>query len=246
MAESIKAVCVVVLIAGAMTSGIAWTEERPTEMAWLCRIGGATAAILSLVVFLYIHFRKDVARDYLREDFGDYFNRSGLGFVCVWTVDNGLAYLNVYFQNQYSGPCTAEIALRPKSGLFSRRSELELIEIYVASGPGTFGVTRLPVAIPQSMQRSSFQFEVGASVTYLEGRGKQLRFYEGKTLRCNKSFQNPVGNLLSVAGLLGGMLVWRNRPYIEFQLPGNVATELHEEQGEQTRILWELGDPPLE
>ncbi|MCE9603872.1 MAG: hypothetical protein K8U03_03115 [Planctomycetia bacterium] len=87
MSESIKAICVAMLMAGAITSGIAWTEERPTDLVWLCRFGGAAAAVASLVVFLYVHFRKDKAPDYLREEAGDYLNRNGLAFVCGWTVE---------------------------------------------------------------------------------------------------------------------------------------------------------------
>ena len=245
MVESIKAVCIVILMAGAIASGLTFIDQQPNATTWAIRLGGALAAVGALIVFLRYHYLKDRAPDYLRGEFGDYFNRQGLAFTCVWTVEHRIAYLTVFFQNQYSRPCTGEIALQPQRGLFSRRSELAKLEIHVDVGPGAFGFTKLPVPIPVSMQRSRQKFDIGASVSYPEGRGPQLRYYEGTTLRWNKHFRNSFGSLLSIAGLLGGALVWTKRAGIECSLPGDVEAMLQRPPEELTTTLWQLGDPPL-
>ncbi|MCE9603873.1 MAG: hypothetical protein K8U03_03120 [Planctomycetia bacterium] len=82
-------------------------------------------------------------------------------------------------------------------------------------------------------------------MAYPEGKGTQLRYHEGTTLRWNKNFRNSFGSLLSIAGLFGGALVWTNRHGIEFSLPYDVDAMFDTEAQEETKTLWQLGDPPL-
>jgi len=227
-------------------SAITWASDRPDGATWACRLGGAAAAMLALVAFLTMHFRADLVHDYLRDVDPNYFNRDGFCFApCVATV-NGIAYLLIYFQNQRDRPCIARIALRPARGFFMNRAPIQTIIYQVECEPAAFGVARISLPIPRPLQGKRQSFDVGASVRYPAGKGKQLRFRDGIIIRSDANFEDSFGEAIAVAGFIAGHIVLQKPPTARILLPANVAEDLPGEPVSDVRTLWRLEDPSLE
>ncbi len=248
MREFIKVICVLVFMAGAPVAAIAWFTGRPDATTWGLRIGGPILAILALGAFLKVHFRADRAHDYLRDHAGTYFNRDGFGFAFTATAVDGIAYMVVHFQNQHDQPCLGRIAMRPARGFFLNRAGIETITYEIPCAPAAFGFARLAIPIPEKLQGKRQSFEVGASVHYPDGKGRQLRFYEGKFLRANADFGDSFRTALAVAGAAMGSIVsvalWKPVT-AKVNLPVSVAEEIPDDLAPEIKTLWRLGDPPL-
>lgn len=244
MSEFIKVVCVLILMIGSVAGAMSWLMD-PDPIQWALRIGGPIAAVLALVLFLKIHFRADLAHDYLRDHAGNYFNRDGFCFAFSAIEVDGIAFLEVHFQNQRDKPCVGRIALRPARGFFLTRAKFDTITYEIECAPAAFGYARLAIPVPEKLQGKRQSFEVGASVEYPEGKGRQLRFRDGLLVRGNSSFGNAFGTALTVAGAATGMLVISSPATATIDLPTDVAEELENNLEPEIETLWQLGDPPL-
>jgi len=252
MVEFAKGVCCLVVMAGVGTSLLSWFHDRPDSTTWLLRLGSPLVAIVGLFSFTKLHFRKDVAPDYLRQlfgwrlDQGQFFDRGGFCFGFRATSKDGHCVLTAYFQNRHERPCRGQIALRPARNFFLTRNKFDAICIDVECGPGAFGFATLPIPIPASLQGKRQQFEVGASVVYPDGRGRKLRHGEGIVLRTNSKFGNTFGSILTLGAALGGHVEISSPAKVSLELPFSVAEKLPDGLEPAVRTLWTLGDPPLE
>ena len=246
MAESIKSVLALVLIAAGITALIAWTDDRPSDTVWQLRIGAPIAALLSLFVLLKMHFRADHATDYLLPLTGTYFNCNGFCFAFVVTEEDGTAFLHAYFQSQRDQPSSAVIALRPARGFFMTRSKISVIAIPVECPAAAFGVAKVPLPIPENLQGQYQPFEVGASVSYPQGKGRRIRFNDGIFLRSNSKAGKYSGPALDFAGSVADSIAGSKPATANIELPVGVADELLEECTIQITIHWQLGDAELE
>ena len=176
MGESTKSVCALLMIVGSIAAALSWTVVRPDATTWGFRVGGPITAALALGLILKLHFRTDLECDYLRAVTGNFFNRDGFCFTFVATAINGAAYMDAYFQNQYDKPCVGRIALRPARGFFMNRARIEPISYEIECPPAGFGLARIAISIPEELQGKKQSFEVGASVSYPDGKGTRLSF----------------------------------------------------------------------
>jgi hypothetical protein len=252
MVEFAKGVCCLVVMAGVGAGLLSWLLDRPDSTTWMLRLGSPLVAIVGLLIFMKLHFRKDGAPDYLRPlfgrrlDLGQFFDRGGFCFGFRTTSIDGHCVLNAYFQNRHERPCRGQIALRPARNFFLTRNKFDAICIDIECGPGAFGFATLPIPVPENFQGKRQQFEVGASVIYPQGRGRKLRHSEGIVLRTNSKFANTFGSILTVAGALGGSVVISSPVRVTLDLPFSVAEKLPDGLEPAVRTLWTLGDPPLE
>ena len=246
MREALKVLCVVVFMFATPAAAVAWTDPQPTLTVWMVRCACPVLSILSIAGFLKIHFRLDKAPDYLRQQFGTYFNRGGLCFDLQATAAGGVCYLDVYFQNQQDQPCLARIAIRPARGFFLNRANLDTIAIEIHCEPAAYGVARVAIPVPANLQGKRQSFEVGASVEYPQGKGKTLRFHDGIVFRTNSSFGDAFGTGLAVAAALTGQIFIPKPETVQLELPSSVAEEIPDGLCPTITTLWRLGDPPLE
>ena len=216
MGESTKVICLLVLIVLSLAGAIAWFLDRPDAMMWGLRIGGPSLAVLALGLLLRLHFRADIAHDYLRELAGghDYYGCDGFSFLPFRAAAaEGIAYCGIYFQNQRDHECRGRIAFRPAGGYFSGRAAIESITYEIDCPPAAFGVARIAVPVAEKQQGTCLSSEVSVTVDYPRGKGQRLRFRDA----------------VSPAG-------------VTFDLPvGAIDTVLEKE----TKTFWKLGDPPL-
>lgn len=246
MGESTKAVCVVLLIVGAIGTPIAWITDQPNAVAWGFRIAAPTLALLALGLILTLHFRKDVEYDYLRPIAGTYFNRDGFCFAIFVNAIGGVAFMDAYFQTQYDKRSVGRIALRPARGFFMTRAKIDTITFEIECPPAGFGFSRIAIPVPENLQGKRQSFEVGASVEYPDGKGRRVRFHDGVFLRSNTNFEDSLGTALMIAGAATGSLVLSNPETTKTYMPVDVADEVPDGLVPESKILWQLGEPAIE
>ena len=60
----------------------------------------------------------------------------------------------------------------------------------IQCGPAGFGVAKFPVAIPRRHQGKTVTFEIGVDADYPLGKGREVRFRNGRTIRHNSRFRS--------------------------------------------------------
>lgn len=245
MGESTKSVCAMICLISAAAGVTAWAIGFHGSMTWGFRIGAPVCSVLALCLLLRLHWRDDLAHDYLREISGSYFNRDGFCFTFMATAVDGIGYMNAFFQNQRDKPSVGRIALRPARGFFMTRSEIVTLTYEIECAPAAFGVARIAIPIPAALQGKRQAFEVGASVRYPEGRGRRVRFRDGTFLRGNTKFRSSFRTALTVAGAAAGSIVLSRPATITLVLPVGVAEDIPETLLPEIRTLWRSGDPRL-
>ena len=239
MGESFKAVCSLLLIVALIAAAGGWVDDRPNATTWVLRLGGPAVALLILGFLVKLQRRPDQAPDLLRERFGTYFNRDGFCFVFVVEARDSVCFLTTFYQNHRDVPSAGQLALRPASGFFLTRPNLDTVTLNIDCEPGEFGYVQMPLRIPVKLQGKTQSFEVGASVTYPAGRGKRLRFHDGLFLRANSRFGSTFRTALVLAGAAGGAIVLTRPATIKIALPAGVATDIDDAaDAPVSRKLW--------
>jgi len=247
MGESTKAVTALVMIIAGVVALFAWMHDRPDDMTWLCRVGGIGVAMLAATFLVWLQLRIDGETDYLRADFGTYFNRDGFCFAINTIAIDGVAYIEFHYQSQYTGNCVGQIALRPA---FERdkggRAKLDDITCRIECPNGAYGVARVPISIPLALQGRNQPFEVGASVRYPNGKWQRLRFHDGILLRSDTNFHDAFGTAMTIAGAATGSLILSRPATTTVKLPEGVNPTAPDSVGPVVTKIWELGDPQIE
>lgn len=237
MGESTKAILALFLIIGFIASPLVWMTDNPTTLIWSSRIGFPLLSVVSLILILLLHARRDLKRDYLKDQFGTYFNRDGFCFVLSPSVIDDIMYFDAWFQSQYDQRSIGQIALRPSRGFFLNRASIDTIVYYIECPPAGFGVTRIAVPVPLMLQGKKQAFEIDASVTYPDGKGQRVRFHDGVFLRSNTNFGSAVNTAIVVAGALTGQFVFSNPATIKLTIPIGVVEGLPQQIPPQTEIF---------
>ena len=245
MGESVKAICAVVLIVASIAAAVAWITD-PSAITWLFRIRGPIVALVAVGTILKLHFRPDLAHDYLRQNTTNYFNRDGFCFAITATSEAGVCRLKAYFQNQYDQACRGRIAIRPARGFLLGRAKIETISFDIDCQPAAYGVASIAIPLAKELQGKRQSFEVGASVEYPQGKGTRLRFRDGIFLRSNSTFGNAFGTAVTLAGAATGQIVLSTPATATVVFPSNVAQDVPVNSKPKVQTLWKLGDASLD
>ncbi len=245
MGESVKAICSLFMIVALIVSAFVWFDDQPNQTTWIVRVSAPLVAALWLAAILKLHFRRDIAGDYLHDAVGEYFNRDGFCFAFTTEVIDGVCQLHAYYQNQYERPCVGRIALRPARGFFRTRAKIDTITFEIPCEAAGFGVATLPIPLPRELRGKTQSFEVGASVEYPQGKRQRLRYRDGLLLRANTDFGDSFRTALTVAGVFGGMIVLSTPATTTFSLPTDAAEEIPNNSQPRMKGLWKLGAPPI-
>ncbi len=240
MREFLKGVLILCLLTNGTVGAFAWYDDPPTERTWSIRIGGPVVALACLLVFLKLHFKRDCVPDFLSQTFGSYFEKGGLCFAFDTIVVSGICFFRAHFQNRYSRPCHARLALRPALASFRTHGESPHIEFDVDCPAAGYGVVCVPVAVRLEHQGALQKFDVGATVRYPEWRGRMLRFRDGGVVRTNANFGNPFGALLAIGGALTGSIVISTPASVTITMPTDVAESIPIDAMSVCQVLWEL------
>ncbi len=242
MREFLKGTLCVVVLAGFVVSAFAWIDDRPNQQTWLLRLGGLAISLLALGLFCKVHFRRDIAPDFLHQFFGVYFDCGGFCFVVQKAIVDELFYLLIYFQNRYDRPCLGRITLYPQKKLLQTQ-ELSPLHAEIECGPASVGVSSIPMAVPKMSQGCKQDFDISATANYPEGRGRMLRFRVGAKAEYHTPFRGKVRAVIAILSALTLHYHYHKPATISLHLPLDVLDELPEGARQITETLWNLGDP---
>lgn len=242
MREFIKGLLIVCVLAGFIVSMVAWYDVAPNDQTWNFRIGGIVLAVMSLIVFLSIHFQRDKIPDFLHKEFGDSLERNGLCFTFDLFIICGVCYLRVHFQNRYSQRCVARICLRYMQDILPHDWPDDRVYFKVDCPPACFGSAWTPIPVRVDQQGTSHCFQVGATVRYHDGKGAALRYREGGLVRTNAEFENMLGAALAIGNAVTGQISISHPACIVLALPQDVADVLPDSAMPGYEIRWRLGD----
>jgi hypothetical protein len=245
MSQSVKSVCTLVLIVASFIVIVVWTDSHPSSTTQIVGNSAILTAILSLAALLFLHFRRDLAHDYLLEKMNRYFNRDGFCFAFDTEVIDGVFYLQAFYQNQYQRPLIGRIAIRPAQGFFLTRAKIKAITFNILCEAAAYGVASVPIPVPYELQGKRQAFDVGAYVKYPKGKGRRLRFRDGIFLRTNTEFGSSFQTAVVVAGAMTGQIVLTRPAKATIQLPAQSAVHLPEGAVSSTKTLWKFGDRPI-
>ncbi|MCC9606566.1 hypothetical protein LOC68_17215 [Blastopirellula sp. JC732] len=248
MRESLKPLVALVLMISLVLASVAWYvygNDPPTPTLWLMWIGTPLLSIVCCVALLLPDRRQNLAEDFLTELHGEFLNRNGFCFSVGPAAEAGLCYIYVFYQNQFANRSIGRVAIRPARGFWMTRPDFPTICVDVAMEPGEYGWVRMPMPVPTSLQGKQQAFEVGAAVSYPEGKGIQLRFAEGILLRTNSEFNDAFQTALVVAANLTGQFMAFKPTMIKLQLPTGVASELTGEIRHDRQTIWTYSAPAI-
>lgn len=242
MRESIKTILVlIIIVCSIVIASMLFLPQGPgpARDRWFILSAAAIIGGPALVLFLRMHFTRDLVPNYLSQHAREFFDRDGLCFAPTIEQSQGLCYLTVYFKSRYERPSQAHIRIRPRKGLLGR-AKIDPVEVHIPCGPAAFGIARILWAIPAKYQGKKHEFEVGATVHYPGGKGKMVRFRDGKVIRTSAKFRNVAHTGLSIAGLLTGSFVLFSPASITIPLPFDVAEERPDDASAEIETLWDL------
>jgi len=217
----LKTACVLVFGVAGMVALGAWGSGNN-----LLRVLATPTAILAITGFFILHFRRDLAPDFLRQQCKKFYERNGFCFFAWIDSKDGIAVLNIPFQSRYSKPSLAQIAFR-------QPNQQPFLTVEIECEPGASGIAHFPVAIPEHYQGKEVLFEIGATVRYPKGKGKMLRFRNGMLVRqdaCHSKSWVMTGEIKSI---------------IQQPLPSGVAEELPKGIEPTMETYWKLDDGVL-
>lgn len=251
MNESIKATLALLVAACVLAGLMAWMPSMTNQVStvtWWFRIGCPALAIVVLCPLIWAQTRKDKAPDFLARVTRRYYERDGFCFAIVPQVTAGNCAIQIYFQNRYDRPCSAQILIRGRTSLFAGRPDVKEIALGVSCGPGEFGCSTIPWPVPLELQGKPVSLSVYAGVKYPDGRGTLLRYRDG--MRVGAVGTDFWREGLQIAGALGGAVVISRPARITLNLPSGVSISDSRGMTVETKTLWKLGNsvsepPPL-
>lgn len=191
--------------------------------------GGFIVGLLPLALLLKMHLGRNKYPHFLAQLTRQYFGRDGFCFAVTSHQEQGIGYLRVIFQNQFERTCRAEIGFQPaRQFLSGLRRKFECVRVEVECPGSGFGEVLIPLPVPKQHQGEKQKFEVGATVKYPRGRGKQIRRGDGLLVGAP-----PRSIRDSITSGLG-----RKRAWVSLDLPYGVAEELPDDTPIVCKILW--------
>jgi len=172
--------------------------------------------------------KREREMDFLRGLSTTYFENNGVCFNFLLDVDNGIATLNLYYQNRWSQPFCGSATLFHKS--------IKPMTVKVQGDGGTFGVVRKPFAIPDSVQGFSRSCTISAGFDFPDGKGEQIRSVGGSLLgeQSGGIVKTSLLRILNLTTIPEAVVA-------NYTLPKNVATELPDDVKETELVYWRPG-----
>ena len=239
MRESVQAVLALIMIVALVATGAFWLDIKPNNTTWALRIICPVISLIILVILIYMKRKKDLVPDFLLRNCGNSFERNGLHFhVSPEFGEKGDFCFLIYFQNKYEKPCEVHIGLRPR-----KPTNVERIQVDFTCEPAAFGVVHAPVVFDLFARGKESIYEIGATVRYPKGKGKQLRFRSGKKVEMNARLNNTFFRFFQFFFLPFGLALWRSFTTITFQIPQHVDPHASTDNNIYIETLWKLSNP---
>lgn len=172
----LAAVLILSLFAFAMS--FAKTDALDSPLPMLRLVSGILVAG-SLSLLIWAELRKDQVPEFLRRNYGKFFERSGFCFLPLQEIDeNGKVGMWIYFQNRYSHPCEAVVHISPIRWRL-RKPPLPALQVRITCPGAAYGRCGVSWPVPAGWEGKTILIGVGAESRYLSGKGELLRYREG-------------------------------------------------------------------
>ncbi len=228
---------VVALLGSAIVAVTFIGNYRPQVFGGVVLLFVALAATC-LAIISRTQRSRDMVPDYLGYSSGPVFERDGLCFTVSLEAEDRTATFSIMYQNRYDRPAAAYIALRPAGG------SVATISPRIDCGPAGFGVAKFPVAVPARHQGKSVKMEIGASVEYPLGKGREVRFRTGRGVLQDSQFRSlPLKNR-ALPGNSVGRILMQTAITTRLALPSNVAEYVPDEETGHAEELWSMSKNP--
>jgi hypothetical protein len=233
MGQSLKAIVQLLFIITLLTGLAYWIGDGPpTRTTYIMRSVTPVVTIALAWLLLWDGRYKDLIPDKLSGISRNIFERDGLCFAVTIAVEDGICWLEIYYQNRYSNTCRCHILVRPwVMRLAFSELEVDTVDVRVLCDGGAFGVCSVPWPVARKLQGRVVVVALTADTEYPAGRGKPLLYRqrrrvdgESGVLAClsatrrrlvTLSLQLPTG----VADRLPPGLVWSTTPLWQPDLP---------------------------
>ena len=228
------------LAAIALILALVFWSERPLgdPTIWFWRIFPLIVAPILIYLGLAKKKRPEKYEDMLAKINSNFHERDGFCFAFVFGLQYGVGTAQLYFQNRYAKPCNAKVVLSCEQSLFFWRPQMKSIVFRVDAPGASYGVVRVPIAIPIAAQGKKIYFNAGASIKYMEGRGEEVRFNEGIYVSDLSRMGNFTRIIFSILGGLVGILVLFRKRRLSVLMPSGAAEVLPVNAAPRVDILW--------
>src|SRR5882757_5139832 len=110
MGQSFKAILQLVMLVSAIAAITVWTAvDRPDTAVWAARVICPLVAVVLAGVLFRVSRRKETLPDPLAKVSNSYFERNGMCFTVIFSVNGGFCWASVYVQNRYARPATVRV-----------------------------------------------------------------------------------------------------------------------------------------
>lgn len=235
MTESQKALTQFGIVCCLVVFSLSFIFE-PFFWVWAVRVLCILCAILLSIALTRYYQKKDLVPEFLKKDFGDYFERDGFCFALRPTASEGGAVLLIAFQSRYDQLTKAHLETKLFGG-FLEKDELWQKDIHFEIPPAAYGISKIKMPIPRKYQGKTARIEVGASITYPQGKGRMVRFRDGTRVG-GRNLTSNLSPWLALIGVFFGIHAGHSA-YLRFTLPSNVSESV-EQVDVDTKIIWQM------
>jgi hypothetical protein len=186
----------------------------------------------------------DILKERLEEG-APLFESDGMTFAPRFEVRDGVWWLDVFYQNRFTGGCRADVSVVPMEG-WSPKGAVEVPPVVadIDCAGGEVGVVSYACPIAAKWQGKLMIYDVYAHADYPGGRGEQLREEAGRRVG-----GPTAGDAVATAALLMVGHVHIRGPRagkMELRLPEGVAETLPDGLEPQQQTLWRAGNEDVE
>ena len=242
MNQNVRQFLLICTVASVMIGAISWMIPAANEPAtWWVRIITLCTPISVIFAYWWIRNRKDLVPDFFAER-EHFFEKEGFAFFVPTEVIENTCHLAVTYQNRCERACDAFVIVRTAERLLAPQRHLTDAKVSIACGPGAYGKSFVPWAIPLGLQGKDVLVDVAAKAKYPKGRGKMLRYRVG--LEVGTAPGSVTSDLIKVLGVFAGIHGGRSAR-AKLSLPENVVSTNAPAPGAaptKNTILWKLGD----
>ncbi len=238
------------IVTGALAFVLVWI---PFNDDWFVVLKASlfAAAFASAVVWIFSNSTSPYrAPDILSEKLGGgtRFDANGLTIAPNFSIDEGLCWIDVFYQNRYTSPCRAYVFIVPMEGVSRNNQqphEVPPVTAEIECGGGEVGVISQPLPVAPKWQGKIMIFDVYAVASFSDSQREEIRRQDGFEIG---GPNDDTAALLAMAALLPlGILYPAGSSggggKMELRLPENVLDTTPPAIGPRSTILWEMQLP---
>ena len=168
---------------------------------WQCLAAGGVIIAGLFAAYARMYYAKNPKSDSPSIHFEKAMERKGLSLTLECVVRENCCYVDIHYLNRCEGLCAGRVMLCFSAGFLEFKSALKPQIIVLRADGGEYGVARIPVGIPMSIQGKRGRIYVTADAKYPNGKCKVL--YESAPISIH-GVPEGFGSLAGIFARLAG------------------------------------------